>query len=86
MLLVTGGQFFPEGLNRPEIWPAQAARFAPHNRVDLSFCIDHPTTRRFARIAAAAASLPADQSGSIIVGSLPDLCSFPPANVTKQQL
>src|SRR3954447_1847693 len=33
VLLVTGGQFFPEGLNHLEIWPAQAARFAPHNRV-----------------------------------------------------
>ena len=79
VLLVTGGQFFPEVLNHRETWPVRAARFAPHNRLGLLFDIDHPTTRRFARIAAAAA-------GSIIVGSLPDLCSFPPANVTKQQL
>src|SRR6266478_3672151 len=80
MLLVTAGHFFPEVLNHREIWPVQAARFAPHNRIGLFFYIDHPTTRKFARIAAAVTSLPADQSGSIIVGSLPDLCSFPGAN------
>ena len=71
-------------LNHQEIWPVRAARFARRSRAGLSFCIDHPTTRKFAQIAAAAASLPVDQSGVIIAGSLPDLCSFPAANGTKR--